>query len=123
MVIFLMKSQEILICQLRNHIRVPAGLHGIGCMRIKRIHDLPFQHIIRRRISPLHLTVHNTVNMQGIPGILHLIMPAFLFENFLFMINVGVQHRIQIHIHQILEVFIITAGHRIHRLVRISHGI
>ncbi len=118
-----MKSQKILISKLRYHVRIPARLHRIRRMRIKRIHDLPLQHIIRRRIGPFHLTVYHTVDGQRVVRTLHLIMPRLLPEDLLLPVNIRMQHRIQIDVHQILEVLVVAARHRIHRLVRIRHGI
>ena len=50
-------------------------------------------------------------------------MPAFLLKDHLFFVDVGIKDRIQIHIHQIAKILVIAAGHRIHRFIRIGHGI
>ena len=50
-------------------------------------------------------------------------MPAFLPENLLLFIDIRMEYCIQIDMHQILKVLIITACYRIHGLVRIGHGI
>ena len=50
-------------------------------------------------------------------------MPALLPENFFVLIDVGIKDRVQIYIHQILEIPVVAAGHRIHRFIRISHGV
>ena len=39
------------------------------------------------------------------------------------LVNIRIKHRIHINVHQVLEIFIITACHRVHRLIRIGHGI
>ena len=52
-----------------------------------------------------------------------MIVPALLAENLLFFVNVRVEHRIQIHMHQILEIPVITAGYRVAGFVRVGHGI
>ncbi len=50
-------------------------------------------------------------------------MPALLQEGALIADAVGVQHRIHVHIHEILEILLIGGGDGIYRLVRIGHGI
>ena len=52
-----------------------------------------------------------------------MVIPALLAENLLLLVNVRVKNRIQINVHQILEILVITAGYRITGLIRVSHGI
>ena len=52
-----------------------------------------------------------------------MVIPALLAENLLFLVNVRVKNRIQINVHQILEILVITAGYRITGLIRVGHGI
>ena len=115
--------QELFVRQLRDHLRVTSGLTAIGGVRIQRVHDLPLQHIIRRRKCSLHLVVDHTVDLQLFLVTFQLIMPAFLPENGFIFINVRVKYRIQIDMHQVLEILVITACHRVYSLIRIGHGI
>ncbi len=123
MIIFLMKSQKILVSKLRNHVRVSPRLHRIGGMGIKGVHNLPVQHVVRRRKRPLHFIVDHTVDRQFIVRALQFIVPPLLPENFLLVINIRMKHCVQIHVHQILKILAVTARHRINRLIGISHGI
>ena len=50
-------------------------------------------------------------------------MPALLPEDFFVSVDVRIENRIQIDIHQILKIRVIAAGNRVNRLVRICHGI
>ena len=50
-------------------------------------------------------------------------MPAFLFENAFLPVNIGIQDRVQIHVHQVFEIRIIAAGDRVDGLVGIGHGV
>ena len=50
-------------------------------------------------------------------------MPAFLTKNLLFFINIRVEYCIHINMHQVLEILVIAACHRITGLVRVGHGI
>ena len=112
-----------LISQVRNIDRVAAGLHGISCVRIERTVNTARQNIVRRRERPLHLVVDDAVHRDGAVRVLRFVVPALLAEYILLFIDIGIEHRVQIHVHQILEIRVIAAGHRIHRLVRIGHGV
>ena len=48
-------------------------------------------------------------------------MPAFLAENILFSVNIGIKNRIQIDMHEVFKVLFIAAGHRIDGFIRIGH--
>ena len=50
-------------------------------------------------------------------------MPALLEEDLFIFIDVRMKDRVQVHVHQVLEVLVVDAGRRIDRLVRIGHGI
>ena len=122
-VISSVKIQELLIGQIRNALGISARIHAVGGIRKQGIHDLSLQHIIRRGIGPLHLIVDDAVDHDRIIRVLDLITPAFLAEDHLISVDVRVEHRIQIDVHQIPEVLVVAACHREHGLVRIGHGI
>ena len=44
-------------------------------------------------------------------------------EDLIMHINIRIQYCVHIYMHQILKILVIAAGHRIHRLIRISHRI
>ena len=50
-------------------------------------------------------------------------MPAFLLEDAFLPVNIGIQDRVQIHVHQVFEIRIIAAGDRVDGLVGIGHGV
>ncbi len=50
-------------------------------------------------------------------------MPALLLENLLFMIDIGIKHCIEIHMHQILKILVIAACNRVDSLVAVCHGV
>ena len=52
-----------------------------------------------------------------------MIMPAFLPEDLAFLIDIRVEDRVQIYMHQILKITVIAAGDRVARFVRISHRV
>ena len=123
MIIGAVEIQELLIRKLRNILRITAGFHAIGIIREKIIHDLSVQHLVRRRKCPLHLIIYNTIIGKRTFLLLQMVVPSFLTEDLLLLINVRVKNRIQINVHQILEILVITAGYRITGLIRVGHGI
>ena len=84
---------------------------------------MPLQHALWGGESPFHLIIHHAVIRQLPVLFLQLIVPPLLHKDLGFPVNVWVQHRVQIDMHQVLEILVIGAGHRVHRLVRIRHGI
>ena len=123
MIIGAVEIQELLIRKLRNILRITAGFHAIGIIREKIIHDLSVQHLVRGRKCPLHLIIYNTIIGKRSFFLLQMVIPALLAENLLLLVNVRVKNRIQINVHQILEILVITAGYRITGLIRVGHGI
>ena len=123
MIIRSVEIKEFFIAKIWNILRSSAGLASISDIREQRVHDLTLQNIIRRRKSSLHFVINNTIIGQRAFWFLQVIIPAFLTEDFFFLINVRIKNCIQINMHQILKILIITACHRITGLVRISHGI
>ena len=87
------------------------------------IHDLTFQNFIRRRECSLHLVIYNTIVFQWSFRLFQMIVPAFLTENLFSFIDIRIEYRIQINMHQILEILIIAACYRVAGFVRISHCI
>ena len=123
MIKFPVEFQKFFIRQLRNHIRVAAGLHGVWRIRIQGFGNLAFQHIVRRRKGALHFIVNHTVDGKLSFRALQLVVPSLLLEDFFLFINVGIEHRIQINMHQVLEIRVVAAGNRIYGFVRIGHGV
>ena len=52
-----------------------------------------------------------------------MIAPALLPECLIALINIRIEHRVHIHVHQVLEIRVIAAGHRVNRLIRVGHCI
>ena len=87
------------------------------------IENRAVQNLLRRREGALHFVVNHAVIGQRVGLLLHLVMPALLPEDFFVSVDVRIENRIQIDIHQILKIRVIAAGNRVNRLVRICHGI
>ena len=122
MIIGSVEIQKLLIGQHRNFLRVAAGFHPVSSMGIQRRGNFPAQKAVRVGQCSLHFIINHSVIGQ-LSRLIQLIMPALLAENSFILINVRIKYRIQINMHQILKILVVTACHRINCLVRICHGI
>jgi|GEM_PF-6410131 len=106
-----------------NHFRVPAGFHAVGGVGEKLFHSPVFHNSFGRRKGPFHFIVNYAVVCEGRFFVFQLVVPAFLHENLGILQAVGIENSIQVHIHQIVEIHIISAGNGIHGLIRPGNGI
>ena len=118
-----MEIKELLISKLRDHLRIPAGLVGIRGIREQGVQNHPVQHALRGGEGALHLIVHYPVISQRPFRGFQPITPAFLAEDLLMLIDIGIEHRVHVDVHQVLEILVVAACHRINRLIRVGHGI
>ena len=123
MIKFPVKLQKFFISQLRDHIRVAARFHGVWRIRIQGLGNFSFQHVVRGGKRALHLIVNHAVYGKLRLRAFQLVMPALLLEDLLFLINIRIKNRVQIDVHQVLEIRIVAARDRIHGLIRIGHGV
>ena len=115
--------QELLIGQGRDHGRIAAGLKAVSGIREKRIHGFALEHVLIRRKGAFHFTVHHTVQRDGLVRAFQLIVPPLLPENVLLMVNVRIEHGVQVDMHEVPEVGVIGTRNGVHRLVRIGDRI
>ena len=123
MIISSVKIQKLLIRKFWNHLGISTRFHSIRRIWKQGIKHFPVVHFIWRRESSFHLIVDNTIQCERTVYILHLVMPALLLENLLFLINIRIKNRIQIDMHQILKILVITACNRIDSLVTVCHSV
>ena len=123
MIVFPVEIKELLIDQFRDHFRVTAGFICIGCIREKRVQDHPVEHSLRGGKRSLHLIIDNTADGQLAVRVIQLVAPAFLPEDLVMFIDVWIEHSVHVHMHQVLEILVIAARHRVHSLVRIGHRV
>ena len=123
MVEFAVEIQEILIGQLRDNLRGAAGLMRIAGIRVKRVLRVAVKHALRGGKCTFHLIVNDTVYRDRAVRRLHLVMPALLAENLLFFIDIRMQNRVHIDVHQVLEIFVVAACNRVYRLIRVGHRV
>ena len=118
-----MEVQEGLLRELRNSIRIAAGLKAVAGIREQSLQRFVFQISVRRRINALHLVIYNAVVAQLAIKAVNIIMPALLTQSIFVFINQRIKNSVQINIHQVMEVLIVATGNRINRFIRISHSV
>ena len=118
-----MEVQEGLLRELRNSIRIAAGLKAVAGIREQSLQRFVFQISVRRGINALHLVIDNAVIAQLAIKAVNIIMPALLTQSIFVFINQRIKNSVQINIHQVMEVLIVATGNRINRFIRISHSV
>ena len=122
MIVTGMESLKGLIRQVRNILRVSSGLISVSSIREKRVKNVTIQHRFRLGKSTAHLVIHYTAVTQ-ISLFIQGVVPSLLRKGMWILYTIRVKNGIAIDIHQVLEILVIGRGHRINRLIRISHGI
>ena len=115
--------REHLLRELRNRRRIAAGLIVVRRIGIECGHNLAFEQVIRRRERALHLIVDNAAIGERCLRAFDFIVPALLHEHLRILAHRGIEYRVEVDIHEILEILVVAARDRIHRLVRIRHRI
>ena len=123
MIIFRMKIKILLVGEIRYIPRVSSRLDAVLRVREKGIEGHALEIIICRAERALHFIVNDTVIVKRLILPLKLIVPALLTEDLLLPIDVRIEHRIQIDMHEISEIRIVRARYRVHCLVRIGHRV
>ena len=108
MVIPSVEIQELLIGQVGDRFRITAGFIGIGGVRekcnlvISRSSTSsgkkmpPSFHYIQHRLWSAHPS-----------GLSISLVPTFLFEDFTFRIDIGIENSVQVYVHRVLEILVI----------------
>ena len=121
MIVARVEILEIRVGEVRNLRRIAARVHPIGGVRVKRLLGDLAEDGGGRRIGPLHLVEHHTLVGERPLRRVELVMPAFLPEGV--FRDQRKQHRIEIHINEVVKVLQVLARHRIGGLVRKCHGV
>ena len=118
-----MESKEILLGQAGNGRRQPAGFKPVGGIREQQLLPVILQPGIRGRIHALHLVVDHPVVLQGGVSVFQFVVPPFLLKGKGIVVDQRIKHRVQVHVHQIAEILVVSAGHRVHCLIRVGHSV
>ena len=130
--------QELLVGERGNRARVAATLVRIGGVGIERGVDGIVQHTHGVGQRALHLVEHHAVIAQralaqaggaavalarGALRQVQLVMPALLLKNGGLGIDGRVEHRVQVHVHQVVQVLLVGGGNGVDSLVGVGHGV
>jgi hypothetical protein len=67
---------------------------------------IPVKHRVRRRVDALHLVEHDALERQRPGRIVELVVPALLLERLLVGDALGVQHGVEVHVDEVVEVLL-----------------
>ena len=116
-------GDELLVGQLGDALRVAAADEAVAAVREQQTHGLRLHQLADIGESTLHLAVYNAVVIGlGVLAV-ELIVPALLHEDLGLFVDGGAEHRVQIDLHQVVEIFVVAAAYRVDRLVRVGHGV
>ena len=132
------RVQELLVGERGNRARVAAALVRIGGVGIERGVDGVVQHAHGVGKGALHLVEHHAVIAQralaqargaavvlalGALRQVQLVVPALLLKNGGLGIDGRVEHRVQVHVHQVVQVLLVGGGNGVDGLVGVGHGV
>ena len=130
------RIQELIVGERRDRAWVAAALVRIGCVRIERGVDGVVQHAHGVGQRALHLVEHHAVIAQRALAQaggaafaasalrqVQLVVPAFLLKNGGLGVDGRVEHRVQVHVHQVVQVLLVGGGNGIDGLVGVGHGV
>ena len=135
------RVQELLVGERRNRARIAAALVRIGGIGIERGVDGVVQHAHGIGQRALHLVEHHAVVAQraraqvlgaGVVGValavlalrqVQLVVPALLLKNGGLGVDGRVEHRVQVHVHQVVQILLVGGGNRVDGLVGVGHGV
>ena len=130
------RVQELLVGEHGNRARVAAALVRIGGVGIERGVDGVVQHAHGIGQRALHLVEHHAVITQRalaqVGGAtvaldafrqVQLVVPALLLKNGGLGIDGRVKHRVQVHVHQVVQILLVGGGYGVDGFVGVGHGV
>ncbi len=130
------RVQELLVGERGNRARVATALVRIGGVGIERGVDGIVQHAHGVGQRTLHLVEHHAVIAQralaqargaalalGALRQVQLVVPALLLKNGWLGIDGRVEHRVQVHVHQVVQILLVGGGNGVDGLVGVGHGV
>ena len=133
-----MRVQELLVGERGNRARVAAAFVRIGGVGIERGIDGVVQHAHGVGQRALHLVEHHAVIAQralaqargaavafalGALRQVQLVVPALLLKNGGLGVDGRVEHRVQVHVHQVIQILFVGGGDGVDGLVGVGHGV
>ena len=114
------KGAEFLITQVQHLGRIAAGIEAVQHVRKDGVLGLFHEDGIGRGIDALHF-IEDHAFVAPAALFIHVDMPAFLTQDI--FVDTGVEHRVNVDVHQIMEIPQVGAGYGITGLVRKGEGV
>ena len=115
--------EEVFVGEVRDRARQAARLETIGGIGKERRLERVEEHVVRIGHDALHLVEHHAVIRERRVGALELVVPTLLFEDLFALVDGRMEHRIEIDIHKVHQVFLVRARNGIDCLVCEGHGV
>ena len=134
-VVACVRIQELLVGERGNRARVAAALVRIGGVGIERGVDGVVQHAHGVGQRALHLVEHHAVIAQralaqaggAVAAFalrqVQLVVPALLLKNGRLGVDGRVEHRVQVHVHQVVQILLVGGGSGVDGFVGVGHGV
>ena len=105
--------------------RRAARLETVGRVREQRRRQPVVEHGIGLGERAFHLVVHYAVHHKALAFSLpfQLAVPALLLEDDGAPVDIGVEDRVQVDVHEVDEILLVGGRHGVHGLVREGHGV
>ena len=117
-----MSGTEALVGELGNIRGISARIASVGRVGEEHFHHFLRGNVIGRRVRALHLVVNYAV-VAEIACLGDLIVPALLAEYALVLECQGVEHRVHINVHKIVEIAVVSRRNGVDRLVVEGHSV
>ena len=115
--------EVVFVGQLGDHLRIAAGVHAVGVVRedglAERIPDRAFG----RGGRALHFAVNDAVDFEIAVRVFHFVVPAFLHEDLTVLVDVRIEDRVHVDVHEVVEVLVVAGRDGIEGLVRVGHRV
>ena len=123
MIVPCVEIEEHLLRERGDRLWIAARLAAIRRIGIERRHDTAAEQIVGRGECALHLVVDHAAVTQRSIRIVELVVPALLHQHLRIRAHGWIEHRIEVHIHQVLKVAVVSARNGVHRLVWERHRV
>ena len=123
MIVPCVEIEEHLLRERGDRLGIAARLAAIRRIGIECRHDTAAEQIVGRGECALHLIVDHAAVTQRSIRIVKLVVPALLHQHLRIRAHGWIEHRIEVHIHQVLKVAVVSARDGIHRLVGERHRV
>ena len=114
---------ELLEGQVGDDAGVAARVDTVGVIREERLLRLTREHGVGGGVHALHLVEHDALEGHLAVRIVELVVPALLEEGLLVGHAARVEHRVQVHVDEVLEILEVAGRHGVARAIGVGHGV